>query len=128
MPCIDGMWDARARSLMHPGYRLILRWCHHLDFEDVLRIDRASIAAAATDSSRFIASWRIVFGDQQLPRIIVPFGLVNVTQRYVVERDRESAVTTPPESLVFAEILGEVVTRASVCDAIRRAVILLRLA
>jgi hypothetical protein len=44
---IDGMWDAEARRMMHTGYRLILRWCEHLEFEDVLRIDRASIVAAA---------------------------------------------------------------------------------
>lgn len=128
VPCIDGMWDARARSLMHPGYRLILRWCHHLNFEDVLRIDRASIIAAVTDPKRFIGSWRIVFGADRLPRTIVPFGLVNTTYQYLAERDRESGATAPPDSIVFAEVCGEAVSRVSICNAIRRAIVLVRLA
>ena len=113
--------------MMHPGYRLILRWCEHLDFEDVLRIDRASIVAAATDRSRFSGSWRIAFGTGQLPKTIVPFGLVSATHRYITECAGENGTAAPPDSLVFGEVFGEAVTRASVCDAIRRALILLRL-
>jgi hypothetical protein len=127
MPCIDGMWDAYARRMMHPGYRLILRWCEHLDFEDVLRIDHASIVAAATDPNRFMGSRRIVFGTGRLPTTAVPFGLVNLTHRYIIECERDNGTIAPPESLVLAEVFGEAVTRASLCDAIRRAIILLRL-
>ena len=125
---IDGMWNGYAGRMMHPGYRLIHRWCDYLDFEDILRIDRASIVSAATDPSRFAGAWRIVFGTGQLPKTFVKFGLVNTTLRYIEECEREGGITAPqPESLVFAEVFGEAVTRASFCDAIRRALILLRL-
>jgi hypothetical protein len=45
----------------------------------------------------------------------------------VIECDREGAVTARRESLVFTEVFGEIATRASVCNAIRRGMILLRL-
>jgi hypothetical protein len=128
VPSIDGMWNAYALRMMHPGYRLTLRWCDHLEFEDVLRIDHASIVAAATDPKRFVGSWRIVFGTGHLPKTKVPFGLVNATHRYITEHQDESGATAPPETRVFAEVFGEAVTRASLCDAIRRAMALLRLA
>jgi hypothetical protein len=128
VPCIDGMWQAYGRRMLHPGYRLILRWCDHLDFDDVLRIDHASITAAATDPERFIGGQRLVFGNGRLPALIVPFGLVNTTHRYVAECERESSLVASPESPVFAEVFGERVTRASLCDAIRRSLIILRLA
>jgi hypothetical protein len=125
---VDGMWNGYAGRMMHPGYGLIHRWCDYLDFEDVVRIDRASIVAAATDPSRFAGAWRIVFGTGQLPKTFVKFGLVNTTHRYIEECERESGIIAPqPESLVFAEVFSEAVTRASFCDAIRRALILLRL-
>jgi hypothetical protein len=124
---IDGMWDAEARWMMHTGYRLILRWWEYLEFEDVLRIDRASIVTAATDPSRFAGSWRIAFGTGRLPKTIVPFGLVSTTHRYITECDAENGTEAPPDSLVFAEVFGEAVTRASVCDAVRRALTLIRL-
>ena len=92
---IDGMWNLYAGRMLHPGYRLIHRWCDYLDFEDVLRIDRASIVAAATDPSRFAAGWRIVFGTGQLPKTFVKFGLVNTTLRYIEECERESGITVP---------------------------------
>lgn len=121
MPCIDGIWNAYVLRMIHPGYRLILRWCDQLDFEDVLRIDQASIVAAATDPNRFIGRRRIAFGNGQLAKAIVPFTLVNATYRYVIEQRLGSGA-------VFAEICGEAVTRASVRDAIHRALVLLRLA
>ena len=128
MVYIDGMWNAYTGRMMHPGYGLIYRWCDYMDFEDVLRIDRASIVAAATDPSRFAGAWRMVFGTGQLPKTLVKFGLVNTTHRYIEECERQSGITAPqPESLVFAEVFGEAVTRASFCDAIRRALILDRL-
>jgi hypothetical protein len=125
--CIDGMWGALARRMMHPGYRLIVRWCDHLEFEDVLRIDHASIVAAASDSKRFLGRSRIVFGGGQLPTTVVPFGLVNVTHRYITERERDSGMPAAPQTPVFAEVFGETVTRASLRDAIHRAIILVRL-
>lgn len=128
MPCIDGMWDAYARRVMHPGYSLIVRWCKHLEFEDVVRMDHASIVAAATDPKRFIGSWRIAFGDDKLPVTIVPVGVVNATHRYITLRERQTGTLAPAESPVFAEVFGETVTRRSVCEAIRRSMILLRLA
>jgi hypothetical protein len=125
-PRIAGMWQAELRRMLHPGYRLILRWCEHLPFEDVVRIDRASIAEAATNANRFAGAVRITFGDAALPMKIVPFALVNVTYRYVVDCDREGLGTDAAP--VFGEILGEPVTRASLRDAIYRAIVLLRLA
>jgi hypothetical protein len=127
-PCIDGMWHASVRRMLHPGYRLILRWCDHLDFDDVLRIDHASIIAAATDPQRFIGGQRLVFGTGQLRARVVPFGLVNTTYQYVTDCVLESGIAASPESPVFAEVFGEQVTRASLCEAIRHALILLRLA
>jgi hypothetical protein len=53
----------------------------------------------------------------------VPFGLVNCTHRFMTE-----SANAAPASTIFAEVLGEPVTRASLCDAIRRALALLRLA
>jgi hypothetical protein len=128
VPCIDGMWQAYGRRMLHPGYRLILRWCDHLDFDDVLRIDHASITAAATDPERYMGEQRLVFGTGRLPALIVPVGLLNTTHRYMAECERECGRPAPPESPMFAEVFGEPVTRASLCNAIRRALILLRLA
>jgi hypothetical protein len=122
-PCIDGMWNAQLLRMLHPGYRLILRWCDHLEFENVLRIDRASITEAATDPKRFAGPMRLVFGGGALPMAVVPFGLVNCTYRYITD-----AANHTPESAIFAEISDEVVTRASLRDAIQRALALLRLA
>jgi hypothetical protein len=122
-PVVDGMWNAQLLRMLHPGYRFILRWCDHLEFEDVLRIDRASITEAATDPKRFAGPIRMVFGAGTLPMAVVPFGLVNCTHRYMLENG-----SAAPESAIFAEVLGETVTRASLRDAIQRAITLLRLA
>jgi hypothetical protein len=113
-PVVDGMWNAELLRMLHPGYRFILRWCDHLAFEDVLRIDRASIAEAATDPNRFAGPIRIVFGAGTLPTAIVPSGLVKCTHRYMLENGN-----APPESPV---------TRATLRDAIHRGIALLRLA
>jgi hypothetical protein len=126
-PRIAGMWQAELRRMLHPGYRLILRWCEHLPFEDVVLIDRASIAEAATNANRFAGAVRIAFGDAALPMKIVPFTLVNVTHQYVLNCAREGP-EADSASAVFAEIFGEPVTRASLRDAIYRAMVLLRLA
>src|SRR5579885_1193174 len=72
-PVVDGMWNALLLRMLHPGYRYVLRWCDHLAFEDVLRIDRASIAEAATDPKRFSGPIRYVFGNGTLPKTVVPF-------------------------------------------------------
>jgi hypothetical protein len=128
MTSVDGMWQAYAGRMLHPGYRLILRWCDHLEFEDVLRIDRGAIIAAATDPKRFIGPQRRIFGTGQLPAMVVPFGLVNSSHQYLIDCERESGIAAPPESPAFAEVFGEAVTRASLCEAIRRALLLLRLA
>jgi hypothetical protein len=117
------MWNAQLLRMLHPGYRLILRWCDHVEFEDVLRIDRASITEAATDPRRFAGPIRLVFGPGTLPMVVVPFGLVNCTHRYMTER-----MDVARASAIFAEVLCEPVTRASLSDAIRRALALLRLA
>jgi hypothetical protein len=45
LPC-SGLWTTDVRAMMDPDHRLILRWCRHLEFEDVLRIDCGSIHAA----------------------------------------------------------------------------------
>jgi hypothetical protein len=121
-PVVDGMWNAELLRMLHPGYRFILRWCDHLAFDDVLRIDRASIAEAATDPKRFAGPIRTVFGGL-LPMCVVPSGLVICTHRYMFENGNAA-----PESPVFAEVLGEPVTRASLRDAIHRGIALLRLA
>jgi hypothetical protein len=122
-PAVDGMWNALLLRMLHPGYRYILRWCDHLAFEDVLRIDRASIAEAATDPKRFSGPIRYVFGNGDLPKTVVPFGLVNCTHRYMLE-----TADAAPDSPIFAEVLGEPVTRESLRNAIHRAITLLRLA
>ncbi|HEY0394407.1 MAG TPA: hypothetical protein VGD01_07910 [Candidatus Elarobacter sp.] len=123
-PVVDGMWNAQLLRMLHPGYRFILRWCDHLAFEDVLRIDRASIVEAATDPKRFAGPIRLVFGaGHALPTSVVPFGLVNCTHRYMLESG-----TAPPESAIFAEVHGEPVTRASLRDALHHGITLLRLA
>jgi hypothetical protein len=122
-PCVDGMWNAQLLRMLHPGYRLILRWCDHLTFEDVLRIDRASIIEAATDPRRFAGPIRLVFGSSTLPMAVVPFGLVNCTYRYVADSGDVASTSD-----IFVEVLGETVTRASLRDAIQRAIALLRLA
>jgi hypothetical protein len=124
-PRIGGMWQAELRRMLHPGYRLVLRWCEYLHFEDVVRIDRASIAEAGTHTHRSAGAVRIVLA--ALPMKIVPFTLVNVTHQYVADCAREGRGVDAAFP-VFAEILGEPVTRASLRDAIYRAMVLLRLA
>lgn len=54
---------------------------------------------------------------------VVPFGLVNCTHRYITD-----SANPAPVSTIFAEVLGQPVTRASLRDAIRRPLALLRLA
>jgi hypothetical protein len=44
----------------------------------------------------------MVFGTGTLPMTVVPFGLVNCTHRYMLENGN-----APPESAIFAEVLGE---------------------
>jgi hypothetical protein len=58
--------------------------------------------------------------------IVVPSGLLRVTHRYIVERERRTDTRVPRGSPVFAEVCGEPVTRASLCDAIRRVIVLVR--
>lgn len=127
VPSIDRAWSVSLRRVMHPGYRLILRWCDHLDFEDVLRIDHASIERAMDDPNRNIGPWWIVFGDGHLPMTIVREGLLNTTTQYITDSERENESPKSPKALLFTEVDGETVTRTSISAAIHRAITLLRL-
>jgi hypothetical protein len=126
LPC-SGLWNNDVRAMMDPDHRLILRWCRHLELEDVLRIDCGSIDAALNDPARSLGDWRIAFGDGPLPVTIVPWRLVKSTNRYIQERSRVSSSTPASEVAVFDESYGEPVTRATLSASIRRAMALVRL-
>jgi hypothetical protein len=112
---------------MDPDHRLILRWCRHLEFEDVLRIDCGSIHAALNDPARSLGDWRIAFGDGSLPVTIVPWRLVKSTDRYIEERSSVSGSAPAHEIAVFDKSYGERVTRATLSASISRAMALVRL-
>ena len=126
LPC-SGLWTNDVRAMMDPDHRLILRWCRHLEFEDVLRIDCGSIHAALNDPARSLGDWRIAFGDGPLPVTIVPWRLVKSTNRYIVERSRVSSSASANDVAVFDESYGERITRATLSASIRRAMALVRL-
>jgi hypothetical protein len=126
LPC-TGMWNSYVRRMMDPDHRLVLRWCAHLEFEDVLRIDHGSIHAAYRDPARTLGAWRIVFGDGRLPKTIVPGGLVRMTQQHIAERARVCHVAVRHDEPVFAESCGQRITRETLFDSIRRALALVRL-
>jgi len=126
LPC-SGLWTTDVRAMMDPDHRLVLRWCRHLDFEDVLRIDCGSIHAALNDPARSLGDWRIAFGDGPLPVTIVPWRLVKSTDRYIQERSHVSGTASAPEVAVFDESYGERITRATLSASIRRAMALVRL-
>jgi hypothetical protein len=126
LPC-SGLWAAYVRRMMDPDYRLVLRWCAHLDFEDVLRIDHGSIHAAHSDPARELGEWRIVFGNGRLAPALLPSRFVNMTEQYIVERSRACGTVAPHDTAVFSESYGEPITRASLAASIRRALMLVRL-
>ena len=126
LPC-SGLWTTYVRATMDPEHRLVLRWCAHLDFEDVLLIDHSSIYVAHCDPARSLGKWRIAFGNGRLPIAIVPFGLVNATHQYIVQRPRVSGAIAAHNVPVFGESYGEPITRTSLSDSIRRAITLVRL-
>lgn len=126
LPC-SGLWTNDVRAMMDPDHRLILRWCRHLKFEDVLRIDCGSIHAALNDPARSLGDWRIAFGDGPLPVTIVPWRLVKSTDRYIEERFRASGIAPAHDAAVFDESYGERITRATLSASIRRAMALVRL-
>ena len=68
----DTMWNAYIRRMMDPDHRLVLQWCAHLAFDDVMRIDHGSIHAADHDPNRELRGWRIAFGNGRLPRLSCP--------------------------------------------------------
>jgi hypothetical protein len=126
LPC-SGLWTTDVRAMMDPDHRLILRWCRHLEFEDVLRIDCRSVHAALNDPARSLGDWRIAFGDGPLPVTIVPWRLVKSTDRYIRERSRVSGTMPAHDVPVFDESYGERITRATLSASIRRAMALVRL-
>jgi len=126
LPC-SGLWTNDVRAMMDPDHRLILRWCRHLEFEDVLRIDCASIHAALNDPARSLGDWRIAFGDGPLPVTILPWRLVKSTDRYIRERYCASGVVPEQDIAVFHESYGGRITRATLSASIRRAMALVRL-
>lgn len=126
LPC-SGLWTNDVRAMMDPDHRLILRWCRHIEFEDVLRIDCGSIHAALNDPARSLGDWRIAFGDGPLPVTIVPWRLVKSTDRYIHERYRVSGIAPSHDDVVFDESYGERITRATLSASIRRAMALVRL-
>jgi hypothetical protein len=126
LPC-SGLWASYVRAMMDTDHRLVLRWCAHLEFEDVLRIDRGSIHAALSDPARSLGAWRIVLGNGRFPQVIVPVGLVLTTHRYAMERSLLCAGRTPHDVLVFSDSYGEAITRASLVRSIHRAMTLVRL-
>lgn len=126
LPC-SGLWTNDVRAMMDPDHRLILRWCRHLEFEDVLRIDCGSIHAALNDPARSLGDWRIAFGDGPLPVTIVPWRLVKSTNRYIQEHSRVAGIAPAHDVAVFDESYGERITRATLSASIRRAIALVRL-
>jgi hypothetical protein len=126
LPC-SGLWASYVRATMDPDHRLVLRWCAHLDFEDVLRIDHGSIHAALNGPARVLGKWRLVFGSGRLPLTIVPGGLVKATEWYMLERSRACGIAARHDEPVFEESYGKPITRASLFDSIRRALALVRL-
>ena len=100
----SGLWTSYVRAMMDPDHRLVLRWCAHLEFEDVLRIDHGAIRAALSDPARSVGKWRIVFGDGRLPLTIVPARLVLTTQRHALERSRVCGIAAPHDLPVFEAI------------------------
>src|ERR1700733_3178852 len=126
LPCV-GMWNAYVRRMMDPEHRLVRRWCAHLEFEDVLRIDHGSIHAAHSDPARALGAWRIAFGNARVPATIVPARLVNVTQQHILDRARVCSIAARHDEPVFDESFGEPITRTSLSGSIRRALVLVRL-
>ncbi|MEA2719537.1 MAG: hypothetical protein QOJ39_1401 [Candidatus Eremiobacteraeota bacterium] len=121
------MWNAYVRRMMDLDHRLVLCWCAHLAFEDVLRIDHGSIHAAYSDPLRNIGDKRLVFGDGRLPRKVVPRRLVSMTQQHIAERAAVGHVAARHDEPVFVESHGERITRETLFDSIRRALALVRL-
>lgn len=124
---VSGLWTIDVRSMMDPDHRLVLRWCRHLEFEDVLRVDCRSVHAALNDPARSLGDWRIAFGDGPLPVMIVPWRLVKSTDRYIKERSRVSSIGSAGNVPVFDESDGERITRATLSASIHRAMALVRL-
>lgn len=123
----DTIWNAYVRRMMDPNHRLVLRWCTHLAFEDVMRIDHGSIHAAGHESKRDLGTWRMAFGNGCLPATIVPASLVRITQRLIAERAHALSIAARHDEPVFTEAYGEQITRESLLEAIRRAIVLVRL-
>ncbi|MDB5070236.1 MAG: hypothetical protein JWM87_1347 [Candidatus Eremiobacteraeota bacterium] len=122
-----GVWNWYVCRMMDPDHRLVLCWCAHLEFEDVLRIDHGSIHAAYSDPARNILDKRIVFGDGRLPRKVVPRRLVSMTHQHIVERAAVRHAAARCDEPVFVESHGERITRETLFDSIRRALALVRL-
>ena len=122
-----GVWNWYVCRMMDPDHRLVLCWCAHLEFEDVLRIDHGSIRAAYSDPARNILDKRIVFGDGRLPRKVVPRRLVSMTQQHILDRAAVCHAAARYDEPVFVESHGERITRETLFDSIRRALALVRL-
>jgi hypothetical protein len=122
-----GAWDDRVVRAMDPTHRLMLRWCSHLAFEDVLRIDRKSLFARATLGEQQ-KRWRRMFGDNRLPAVWVPRSLLNDTESHANMREQRLRVCPAPEDPVFDQAFGKPITRESLEVAIALAVALVRLA
>ena len=113
-------WNEDVLRALPLGYRLVLRWCDYLDFEDVVCIDHESLfewnfayRGKATRLSQ------VVFGNGSLPMVVVPTVLVNDTQAFALQRAAERGFES--RRLIFEQANGEPITRASLCAALGRA-------
>lgn len=127
-PQADGFWTHRIACMLDTAHRLVLRWSTYLDFDDVVRIDHASLFAWNAAYQHTFGLKSRVFGSAGLPIALVPYGLVFGSQRYASERAEALGSAFDPRAPVFDTVLGEAITRASLRNAVGRALTLDRLA
>lgn len=118
-----GGWYFRILRRMDPGHRLVLRWCMYLAFEDVLCIDRRWLVAHELRSGPSLR-WRLMLGNDKLPKTWAPCTLVEETEWYAIERAEATWPHPEGNTPVFDQAGGEPITHASLRAALRDALLL----
>ena len=106
---------------MGATHRLVLRWCAYLPFEDVLRIDRKWLFGRELRAGRS-RRWRLMLSTERLPQILVPCNLVSATEGYATYREQDMDPAPAPEAPIFDVVNGGPITRATLRNAVERAI------
>ena len=106
---------------MGATHRLVLRWCAYLPFEDVLRIDRKWLLGRELRAGRS-RRWRLMLSTERLPQILVPCNLVSATEGYATYREQDMDPAPAPEAPIFDVVNGGPITRATLRNAVERAI------